>query len=78
MFLFDEFYSRLFERCDAFRSYFSTDTKKRATILLRIVDQLTDLKLDQRDEAEIRYRELGALHMTKAIRPWMYSVFIET
>lgn len=78
MVLFDEFYSRLFERCEAFRRYFSMDIRKRATILLRIVDQLTALDLTYKNQTEERFRELGKMHSSMSIRPWMYSVFIET
>lgn len=78
MILFDEFYSRLFERCEAFRGFFSTDVRKRATILLRIVDQLIHLDLSHKSQVEQRFMELGQFHRMMAIRPWMFSVFVET
>lgn len=76
--MFDEFYSRLFERSDAFRSYFSTNTRKRAAVVLRILEQVTNIQIKELDLLRKRFNELGNLHIGMNIRPWMYSVFIET
>lgn len=76
--LFEEFYLRLFERSEAFRGYFSGDVRKRGAVILRILEQLTSLNLKTLPFLEKRFKELGMLHVGMNIRPWMYSVFIET
>lgn len=76
--LFEEFYARLFERSEAFRSFFSTDVRKRGAILLRIIEQLVYINLEMTKELEKRFLELGRMHRAMNIRPWMFSVFVET
>lgn len=78
MTLFEEFYARLFERSEAFRGFFSSDVRKRGAILLRIIEQLTFIDVAMSSDLEKRFAELGRMHRSMNIRPWMFSVFIET
>jgi len=78
VFFFDEFYLRLFQRSKKFRAYFGADLKKRGEILLRIIQFVTSLDISDKDKIESQINILGRAHAKRNIRPWMYSVFVET
>eukprot|EP00639_Heterosigma_akashiwo_P016833 CAMPEP_0206387774 /NCGR_PEP_ID=MMETSP0294-20121207/16838_1 /ASSEMBLY_ACC=CAM_ASM_000327 /TAXON_ID=39354 /ORGANISM="Heterosigma akashiwo, Strain CCMP2393" /LENGTH=408 /DNA_ID=CAMNT_0053839275 /DNA_START=295 /DNA_END=1521 /DNA_ORIENTATION=+ len=76
VFFFDEFYNRLFQRSATFREYFGQDIRKRGEVLLRIVQFVGSLDLADRSKHK-RLAVLGKNHISKNIKPWMYSVFVE-
>ena len=82
---YNEFYERLevFDssgKFDAVLSRHSSGMNKiaaKGAILIRIVDFVLKLREDNKQNAVLLYM-LGKSHAQKAIRPWQYSVFVQT
>ena len=83
------FYNEFYERLEAFDSSGKFDAvlsrhssgmnkiAAKGAILIRIVDFVLKLREDNKQTAVLLYM-LGKSHAQKAIRPWQYSVFVQT
>jgi hypothetical protein len=78
VYFYDEFYKRLFDRSEAFNSFFSGDMKKKGQVLIRIMEFLTTIDMDAPELFYLKCEGLAKVHSKRTIRPWQYSVFIET
>lgn len=83
VFFYDQFYNRLYERTKAFEVIFDGSLKKKGKVLAAAMEFVTTIDAVDIVGTSRRIREVGKMHCrTKGamqkIRPWMYSVYLET
>mmetsp|Transcript_27622 Transcript_27622/g.35698 ORF Transcript_27622/g.35698 Transcript_27622/m.35698 type:complete len:334 (+) Transcript_27622:37-1038(+) len=80
VFFFDDFYFRLYQRSTEFSDFFGGDLRKRGEVLLRITQYIASMDISDRRQLDKDLELLGKTHahVKRNIRPWMYSVFVET
>lgn len=76
--LFDSFYTKLFSRSKVFQAHFGSNIKVRGEILIRIIQFVTTLDLDDLKVVKTKLYFLGRAHVSRNIRPWQYGMFVET
>ena len=73
--LFDDFYEKLFDRSETFKTFFGGDFKLRCRLLTKQMVFYTSLDLDK--DIQKVFNDLGRMHKKMGISNWQYSLFVE-